>query len=131
MALIETTDEFSHRCHLPIVCNNLLPPTLLSANEEIHVLRIIREALANIEKHAHASEVTVNASVSEHDVVIIQITDNGVGIGDAKSPENHYGLIIMEDRAQSLDGVITIRNRPEGGTEVLLTFVPEKSDIDA
>lgn len=131
MALIETTDEFSHRCHLPIVCNNLLPPTLLSANEEIHVLRIIREALANIEKHAQASEVMVNASVSEHDVVIIQITDNGVGIGDAKSPENHYGLIIMEDRAQSLDGVITIRNRPEGGTEVLLTFVPEKSDIDA
>ncbi len=129
-ALIETTDEFSHRCKLPVACNNLLPPTLLSANEEIHVLRIIREALANIEKHAHATEININASVSDNHVVVIQIADNGVGIGDTKSPENHYGLIIMEDRAQSLDGVITIRNRAQGGTEVLLTFIPEKSDTD-
>ena len=107
-----------------------MPPTLLSANEEIHVLRIIREALANIEKHAHASIVVINATVSENQVVTIQITDNGIGIGDTKSPENHYGLIIMEDRAQSLNGVITIQNQDHGGTEVLLTFVPEKLNID-
>ena len=130
-ALIETAEEFGRRCNLQIDCHNQLSPTLLSANEEIHVLRIIREALANIEKHAGASNVTINATVTEHGVVAVQITDNGVGIGDAKSPENHYGLIIMEDRAQSLDGVITIRNRDQGGTEVLLTFVPEKSNVDS
>jgi two-component system nitrate/nitrite sensor histidine kinase NarX len=130
-ALFETAEEFRRRCNLQIDCHNQLSPTLLSANEEIHVLRIIREALANIEKHAGASNVTINASVTEHGVVAVQITDNGVGIGDAKSPENHYGLIIMEDRAQSLDGVITIRNRDQGGTEVLLTFVPEKSNVDS
>ena len=129
-ALIETTEEFSRRCNLHIDCRNDLPPTLLSANEEIHVLRIIREALANIEKHAHASEVNISASISEHQVVTIQVSDNGIGIGDNKSPENHYGLIIMEDRAQSLDGTITIRNGAQGGTEVLLTFIPEKSGTD-
>lgn len=130
-ALIETAEEFGRRCNLQIDCSNQLSPTLLSANEEIHVLRIIREALANIEKHAGASKVTINATVTEHGVIAVHITDNGVGIGDAKSPENHYGLIIMEDRAQSLDGVITIRNRDQGGTEVLLTFVPEKSNVDS
>ncbi len=130
-ALAETADEFSRRCNLRVQWRNDLPPTLLSANEEIHVLRIIREALANIEKHAHATIVAINASVSDNQVVAIQITDNGVGIGDTKSPENHYGLIIMEDRAQSLDGVITIRSREQGGTEVLLTFVPEKTAIDS
>ena len=129
-ALIETTEEFRRRCNLTIDCRYDLPPTLLSANEEIHVLRIIREALANIEKHAHASEVSIQATVSEHQRVSIHITDNGVGIGENKSPENHYGLIIMEDRAQSLDGEITIRNRQAGGTEVLLSFTPEKSSID-
>ncbi len=129
-ALIETTEEFSRRCHLQIDCRNDLPPTLLSANEEIHVLRIIREALANIEKHAQASAVAISASISEHQVVTIQVSDNGVGIGDTKSPENHYGLIIMEDRAQSLHGSITIRNGASGGTEVLLTFIPEKSGTD-
>ena len=129
-ALIETTEEFSRRCNLHIDCRNDLPPTLLSANEEIHVLRIIREALANIEKHAQASAVAISASLSEHQVVTIQVSDNGIGIGDNKSPENHYGLIIMEDRAQSLDGTITIRNGAQGGTEVLLTFIPEKSGTD-
>jgi two-component system nitrate/nitrite sensor histidine kinase NarX len=129
-ALSETSEEFSRRCNLRIDCKNDLPPTLLSANEEIHVLRIIREALANIEKHAQASEVFISATVSENHVVAIRISDNGIGIGDARSPENHYGLIIMEDRAQSLDGVITVRNREQGGTEVLLTFLPEKSDTE-
>lgn len=130
VALAETADEFSKRCKLRVQWRNDLPPTLLSANEEIHVLRIIREALANIEKHAHASIVVINATLSENQVVTIQITDNGIGIGDTKSPENHYGLIIMEDRAQSLNGVITIQNQDHGGTEVLLTFVPEKLNID-
>lgn len=131
VALAETADEFSRRCNLRVQWRNDLPPTLLSANEEIHVLRIIREALANIEKHAHATVVAINATVSEADQVVIQITDNGVGIGDVKSPVNHYGLIIMEDRTQSLNGSITISNREQGGTEVLLTFRPEKSSIDS
>lgn len=130
MALIETTEEFSRRCNLQIQCRNDLPPTLLSANEEIHVLRIIREALANIEKHAHANSVEIFATITDSGLVSIRIADNGVGIGDAKSPENHYGLIIMEDRAQSLGGVIHIQNGQISGTEVVLTFTPEKSVIE-
>jgi len=126
-ALRETTEEFAHRCNINIQCQNDLSPTLLSANEEIHVLRIIREALANIEKHADATKVLIVANVSADNHVRILISDNGIGIGDAKSPENHYGLIIMEDRAQSLGGKISIRNGHTGGTEVLLSFVPEKS----
>lgn len=129
-ALAETADEFSRRCNLRVQWRNDLSPTLLSANEEIHVLRIIREALANIERHAHASIVAINAAATDTNQVIIQVTDNGVGIGDSRSPESHYGLIIMEDRTQSLGGSITIRNREQGGTEVLLTFMPEKSRTD-
>lgn len=130
VALAETAEEFSRRCNLKVQWRNDLPPTLLSANEEIHVIRIIREALANIERHAHASIVVINATVSDVHQVIIQISDNGVGIGDAQSPQNHYGLIIMEDRAQSLNGSMTIRNREQGGTEVVLSFMPEKARTD-
>lgn len=126
-ALRETTEEFAHRCNISIQCQNDLSPTLLSANEEIHVLRIIREALANIEKHAGADKVLIAANATDDNLVHILISDNGVGIGDSKSPVNHYGLIIMEDRAHSLGGKITIRNGNAGGTEVLLTFTPEKS----
>ena len=130
-ALRETTEEFAHRCNINIQCQNDLSPTLLSANEEIHVLRIIREALANIEKHAGADKVLIAANATDDNLVHILISDNGIGIGDSKSPVNHYGLIIMEDRAQSLGGKITIRNGNAGGTEVLLTFTPEKSQSNS
>lgn len=130
-ALRETTEEFAHRCDISIQCQNDLSPTLLSANEEIHVLRIIREALANIEKHAGADKVLIAANATDDNLVHILISDNGVGIGDSKSPVNHYGLIIMEDRAQSLGGKITIRNGNAGGTEVVLTFTPEKSQSNS
>lgn len=129
-ALIETAEEFSRRCQLEINCTNELPPTLLSANEEIHVLRIIREALANIEKHANATRVRIEAGLAADNSVLISIADNGIGIGNTKSPENHYGLVIMEDRAKSLNGEISIGNGNRGGTEVKLLFVPGKSEIN-
>ena len=129
-ALVETADEFRRRCNLEIECQNSLPPTLLSANEEIHILRIIREALANIEKHANATAVKINASLSIADQVVVTVVDNGIGIGDKKSPDNHYGLIIMEDRARSLGGTVEIADGDSKGTVVTVTFTPEKSLID-
>lgn len=126
MALVETIEEFSKRCNTNINCRNELSAMLLSANEEIHVLRIIREALANIEKHAKASNVNIHAFMNEDKDIEISVIDDGVGIGDSKSPENHYGLIIMEDRAKSLGGSIKISNVAVGGTQVSLTFTPEK-----
>lgn len=129
-ALIETADEFRRRCNVEIDCQNDLPPTLLSANEEIHILRIIREALANIEKHANATAVQIDARLATNDQVIVTVADNGIGIGDKKSPDNHYGLIIMEDRARSLGGTVEIINGTPKGTTVTVTFTPEKSLID-
>lgn len=130
-ALLETADEFRRRCNLKIDCQNDLALTMLSANEEIHILRIIREALANIEKHASATEVKICAQLNSNEEVVVSIADDGVGIGDTKSPENHYGLIIMEDRARSLGGSIEIANGASKGTTVTVTFTPEKSLVDS
>ncbi|KAA9678194.1 nitrate/nitrite sensor protein narX, partial [Escherichia coli] len=38
---------------------------------------------------------------------------------------NHYGMIIMRDRAQSLRGDCQVRRRETGGTEVTVTFIRE------
>ena len=87
-------------------------------------------ALANIEKHANATAVKINASLSIADQVVVTVVDNGIGIGDKKSPDNHYGLIIMEDRARSLGGTVEIADGDSKGTVVTVTFTPEKSLID-
>nr|CBX71579.1 hypothetical protein YEW_FR24270 [Yersinia enterocolitica W22703] len=60
----------------------------------------------------------------------MSILDNGCGIGQASKRPNHYGLMIMQDRAASLHGHCDIRQREEGGTEVRVRFTPDNDDLD-
>lgn len=126
LALPETVAEFSHKIGVQIALDNRLADILLSGNEELHVLRIIREALANIEKHAAASQVGLSLSVDEEGLVNIEIADDGRGFDPEQIPANHYGLSIMRDRAHSLDGLLEIESRAGQGTRVKLRFSAEK-----
>lgn len=45
---------------------------------EAAVLRICQEALANVLKHANASQVTVTAAYEETGIALT-VTDNGIG----------------------------------------------------
>ncbi|MFE8071864.1 histidine kinase [Marinobacteraceae bacterium S3BR75-40.1] len=123
-ALLETVQEFSDRLEFPVKLNFDLPQRSVSPNEEIHILQIVREALANVVKHAHATEVCVNV-VFESPQVVVSVTDNGVGIDENKETPHHYGRIIMRDRSSTLGGKLSVQNRTEGGVEVLLSFVPK------
>lgn len=122
-ALRETIDEFTQRMGVEIELHYDLPPYLLNPNEEIHVLQIIREALANTHKHAqaHWAAVTVKFANAQ---LLVQIEDDGIGLKDDGSPPMHYGLVIIRDRAHTLNGDLNIANRPNGGTRVELNFTP-------
>ena len=85
-----------------------------------------QEVIANALKHAQATEVTVTVSLRDNQVRLV-VADNGRGVPDQAERSNHYGLIIMRDRAQSLRGDCQVRRRENGGTEVVVTFIPEKS----
>ena len=121
-ALRDTVDEFARRSGLPIVLDHRLMGLELSANQEIHVLQTVREALANVERHARARSAAVTLVRDGGGQVVVTIDDDGVGIGAAESRPHHYGLAIMRDRADSLDGRCEIGPRPGGGTRVALRF---------
>ncbi len=57
------------------------------------------------------------------------IRDNGKGLPGGDQPVNHYGLVIMQDRARTLGGKVKVDNRDEGGVEVTLTFVPKSRNL--
>lgn len=122
-ALRQTIEEFSQRMGVTIELNYDVPPYLLNPNEEIHVLQIIREALANTHKHAkaHCATVTVRFTNAQ---LLVRIEDDGIGLEDDTSPPMHYGLVIIRDRANTLNGELTIANRPTGGTGIELVFTP-------
>lgn len=123
-ALRETILEFSERIDNPVELTYELPPQMLSANEEIHVLQIIREALANAVKHAEASQVAVAVTFLSPQVHV-KVSDNGRGLPNTDQPPQHYGLIIMQDRARTLGGKLSVSNREGGGVEVEIAFIPK------
>lgn len=127
-ALEKTIEEFSERLGKPVELQYNLPPETLSPNEEIHTLQIVREGLANAVKHADATNISV-AVVFESPQVRVRIRDNGKGLPGSDQPVNHYGLIIMQDRARNLGGKVEVSNRDEGGVEVTLGFVPKSRNL--
>ncbi|WP_372610531.1 type IV pili methyl-accepting chemotaxis transducer N-terminal domain-containing protein [Halomonas sp.] len=127
-ALRQTTDEFAKRMGTPVELVFDVPPHLLSPNEEIHVLQVVREALANVHKHARAHSTHVSITFADARIRV-RIEDDGIGLEDDGSPPMHYGLVIMRDRAETLGGELRLGNRLSGGTLVELTFTPRTARL--
>lgn len=96
----------------------------LAAEQQIHVVHIIREALLNALHHAQATQISVDVRLLPQGNMSITIKDNGIGIASLKEPEGHYGLNIMNERANRLNGTLLIERPAAGGTCVSLYFTP-------
>jgi len=89
---------------------------------EIQLLRIIQEALANVRKHAGASQARVTVS-HQPGWISVTVQDNGAGfdpeaLGRTAFPR--FGLSTMRERAEAVGGTLEITSRPGEGTGVLV-----------
>lgn len=125
-ALQGTVAEFSVKCRHPIELDFQLPQNFLSANQEIHVLQIVREALSNVQRHAEATQAGVKIG-KQDELVWVKIWDDGKGLKLPKDQKEHLGIGIMEERANSLNAQIEIRDRESQGTEVEISFSKNSS----
>ena len=120
-ALEATVREFRERGTAAIALDNRLPAALLTPNEEIHVLQIVREALSNVVRHAEAHQARVSLAMRDS-AVEVEVADDGRGIQGARNLTRHYGHTIMSERAQSLGGRLAVEGLSGGGTRVRLRF---------
>lgn len=123
-ALEEALDEYGARSSVAMTLDNRLKGCQLSANEEFHIVQIVREALSNVVRHAGASQATVRLLPEENGAIAIVIEDDGLGFEPAADPRNQHGTAIMRERALSLDGALSISPRPGGGSCVSVHFRP-------
>lgn len=123
-ALAQLVDEVRARGGLAVDLRDELQGAELSANEQIHLLQIVREALANVEQHARARRCWVAVGLEPDGSVRACVEDDGIGIGTATSPPQHFGLAIMRERARALGGTLDIAGRAGGGTCVCVRFAP-------
>ncbi|MGR6772442.1 nitrate/nitrite two-component system sensor histidine kinase NarQ [Pectobacterium brasiliense] len=99
-----------------------IPTQALDASQQVHLLQIIREAVLNAIKHAQATAITVNCRTQPDGRHCVDIRDDGCGIINQEEPAGHYGLNIMQERAERLGGKLSIGLHPEGGTQVSVCF---------
>jgi two-component system sensor histidine kinase UhpB len=114
--------DFAHRTGL--ACKATLHPidAAISGEHATALFRIVQEALTNVSRHAEATAVDLELSMTG-DCVALEISDNGRGITEtiANGPGS-LGILGMRERAASLGGVLEVAPRIEGGTRVSAWF---------
>lgn len=99
----------------------------LGAEQELQVFHILREALANVAKHAQARQVRL-LFAREAGQVAILVEDDGVGLPaacPAAAPlgsSQHFGLDLMRERARLIGGRLDLLSSPTVGTTLRLTI---------
>jgi two-component system, NarL family, nitrate/nitrite sensor histidine kinase NarX len=122
-ALDDTVREFAERGNFEVLLQVEPLAFSLDASEQIHLLQIVREALSNCARHANAQQVRVYLRQRNEQLELL-IEDDGCGIGQTSDPRQHHGLTIMQERARSLQGQLSVSAKIPHGTRIQLNFKP-------
>jgi signal transduction histidine kinase len=115
--LREYAFEYLEMHQLEVVFN--FPETsenqVISHEARTHIFMVVKEALHNIIKHAVATVVEINISVSQNKLTCF-ISDNGVGLSVTKNSRFGNGLRNMKQRIIETGGDLIIHSEPGKGT---------------
>lgn len=92
------------------------------------LLNIVREALSNSTRHAHASHRWVRLSLADNAIHLI-IGDNGVGFSTKRKRRAGHGLGNMAVRAKQISATFTLKSAPGKGTSVLVDVPLKKGNV--
>lgn len=110
---------------IELACEGIGDGLPLSPVAQQQALHIVREALTNAWRHAHAQTVRVVVRRMPT-AVSFTVADDGCGFDPAAVDDTtHLGLTIMRARAERSGGRLEIHTRPGAGTRVIATFPVE------
>jgi two-component system nitrate/nitrite sensor histidine kinase NarX len=113
-------EQIEERASFKIDLSSQGEPRLMSAKRMRHLFYVFREILNNIEKHAKASQVTIEM-VWDRDSLNLVVCDNGSGFDlDKVQYGSHYGLKFMRERVELLNGALLVRSAVGSGTNITL-----------
>jgi two-component sensor histidine kinase len=93
---------------------------MLSAEGERHIAACLKEAVANVLRHAHAQRIVLRAVQSAPGRLQIEIEDDGRGGATLDPGPGHDGLGNLTSRMKELGGRCEIASEPDQGTLVIL-----------
>ncbi|GAB4528418.1 MAG: hypothetical protein Fur0018_14480 [Anaerolineales bacterium] len=116
------------RC--PIVFESALSRAVtLPKEREEQLLHIAQEAIWNAIRHAEAGEIRVRLA-AENGMLTLEVADDGRGFVPAQADsarDGHFGLRIMQTRAEYIAGTLEIVSTPGAGTRIVVHCPIEES----
>lgn len=123
-------DDFSKRYNIHVhLCVDEKATKSITNKISIQVIRVIQEAVTNIRKHGDTTQAWVNI-VENGSSINISIKDNGKGFDQdniSYQKYNHFGLKVMQERAEIIGGNLFIESQPGHGTSVVLSIPISRS----
>ena len=121
-AIEKAVSRFRLTSSIEAVLQNHWPAVNLPVEYERQVLRIVQEGLANVRKHSGADMVRILLNQA-YDARRVLIEDDGVGMSlTLDEMDNHFGLSIMQERADSIGATLQLESEPGDGTRIILTL---------
>lgn len=109
--LVELTQK------VPMEITWKLETTTLDKGMEDHLFRIVQESVSNTLRHAKAKSLEI-LLMKRDDLLILRVTDDGVGFTVDESKTGSYGLQNMYERAVEIGGKLKIVSVPNQGTQL-------------
>lgn len=94
--------------------------------EALNLYRIVQESLANILRHAGATEVRLHFARGEGRNFVLTLSDNGAGF-DPEATAPGIGLTALRERAAMLNGTLLLNAVPGAGTVIRLEIPYEEN----
>lgn len=127
IALQRLVDDFTARSRIRGSFGHKDIPPAVPQEIASCLYRVAQESLSNVARHASASQVDVELTRSQSEL-IVTITDNGVGFDFEQSGHGSHGLglIGMKERVALVHGELLVSSAVGKGTRVqVAVLVPE------
>lgn len=108
-----------------VIIDKLIEWNKVSDKQKVHTYRIIQEGLQNVNKYAQATKCFVFL-LKRKNKIIIRIYDNGVGF-DLQKTKRGLGFKIFEERANELNGELSIKSEKGKGTTIEVVYKKKKT----
>jgi signal transduction histidine kinase len=89
-------------------------------------IAVLREALSNVARHAHATATDVTIA-ADAEAITLEVSDDGRGMGETK---RRSGLANLRARAELRAGSLTVDGRAGGGTRLVWTIPMQVDESD-
>ncbi len=111
----------SNAPQISLVDSGQLPRLPASIVHHLHM--IVQETITNVLKHARASSVTIQLRQASNKISL-NVTDDGVGLDpeQTRGAPGHFGCMGIRERCRKIGAEVVWTPRPEGGTQVAITF---------